>query len=124
MRRVATHRTGPEDRVALALRQLGVHYRRHVRSLPGRPDFANRTRGWAIFVHGCYWHHHAGCAKATVPRANRALWLAKFATNRQRDARKVRELRRAGFRVLTLWECATAPEAPLLRRLGKFFDQP
>jgi DNA mismatch endonuclease, patch repair protein len=58
-----------------------------------------------VFVNGCFWHRHTGCSRATVPKANRAFWVEKFAANRARDARAVRALRRAGFRVAIIWEC-------------------
>jgi DNA mismatch endonuclease (patch repair protein) len=106
MKRVRRQRTEPEDVVARALRGRGLHHRRNVRSLPGSPDFANKRAGWAIFVMGCFWHHHTACRRAGLPSRNREFWAAKFADNRRRDAAKVRSLRGAGFRVLLLWECA------------------
>lgn len=105
MARVRQRGTGAELRVASRLRSDGHAYRRNVRKLPGTPDFANRSRRWAIFVNGCYWHHHKGCRRATIPTANRDFWLEKFQTNRRRDARAVRELRRMGFKVIIVWEC-------------------
>lgn len=103
--RVRRSRTAPEEVVAALLRERGLAYRRDVRDLPGAPDFANRSRGWAIFVNGCFWHRHTGCRRATVPKNNRAFWTAKFAANRRRDAAAIRRLRALGFRVLVIWEC-------------------
>lgn len=105
MRRIRQKDTAAEIRVALALRSLGASYRKNVRTLPGSPDFANQKRKWAIFVNGCFWHGHKGCKRATVPKANNAFWIEKFARNRSRDAKAVRALRRAGFRVAVVWEC-------------------
>jgi DNA mismatch endonuclease (patch repair protein) len=84
---------------------LGARYRTRNRDLPGSPDIANRSRRWAVFVHGCFWHHHRGCYRATIPKRNRAFWLDKFQANRARDARALRRLRRLGFRCLVVWEC-------------------
>jgi DNA mismatch endonuclease (patch repair protein) len=121
MRRVRRARTAPEDAVAAALRDLGVACRRNLRSLPGSPDFANRRRGWAIFVNGCYWHRHTNCARATTPKRNAAFWAAKFAANRRRDARKILELRKQGLGVLLIWECETFHADRLRVRLARFF---
>jgi DNA mismatch endonuclease (patch repair protein) len=99
--------TSPELRVRRAVAAMGWRYRTANRDLPGSPDLANRTRKWAVFVHGCFWHRHAGCPKATVPKANRNFWLAKFSANRSRDARACEELRSSGFSVATIWECQT-----------------
>jgi DNA mismatch endonuclease Vsr len=97
--------TNIETSVAVALRDCGLRYRRNVKQLAGSPDFANRTRRWAIFVNGCFWHHHAGCRKATIPKSNTGFWKKKFRDNQLRDARAIRALRREGYRVVVIWEC-------------------
>jgi DNA mismatch endonuclease (patch repair protein) len=121
--RVRRTKTGAEEEVARQLRACGLHYRRNVRGLPGSPDFANRTKRWAIFVNGCFWHRHTGCARATVPKNNRAFWEEKFAANRRRDAAKIRSLRALGFRVQVIWECeldrSAVRLAGLVHRLGE-----
>lgn len=103
--RVRQHGTSAELKVRKILSSLGLRYRIHNRDLPGSPDMANRAHGWAVFVHGCYWHSHTGCRRATVPKRNREFWEAKFAANRLRDARAIRKLRRLGYRVAVVWEC-------------------
>ncbi len=62
-----------------------------------------------ILVHGCFWHRHPGCAKATTPSSNTAFWNRKFQDNVDRDARNVRRLRQLGWRVFVVWECNTTP---------------
>lgn len=121
MQRVRQARTLPEDEVARALRAMGVAYRRNVRALPGSPDFANRARGWAIFVNGCFWHRHTHCARATAPKRNAMFWAEKFDANRRRDARKIAQLRKRGLRVLLVWECQALDPARLTGRLTRFF---
>jgi DNA mismatch endonuclease Vsr len=105
MARVRQRGTAAELVVAASLRSLGASYRVNVRKLPGSPDFANRTRKWAVFVHGCFWHHHIACKRATVPKSNKTFWREKFAANRMRDERSTLELRRCGYRVAVIWEC-------------------
>jgi DNA mismatch endonuclease (patch repair protein) len=107
MKAVRQKGTTPELAVARVLRKAGLHFRPNSRTLPGSPDLSNQRRRLAIFVHGCYWHHHTGCRYATVPKRNRSFWLEKMAANKRRDRRKVRELQKLGFRVLTVWECET-----------------
>lgn len=109
--------TGAELAVARILRELGHAYRLNVRDLPGSPDFANRRRRWAIFVQGCFWHHHTNCRRATVPKSNAEFWRSKFIANRTRDARAIRALRAMGFRVVTVWECDVAKMDALAPRL-------
>lgn len=97
--------TEPERRVRAVLRSLGLHYRCSNRDLPGSPDIANRKLRWAVFVHGCFWHRHASCPRATTPKHNRSFWLAKFAANERRDERVCRALRKLGYAVVVIWEC-------------------
>ena len=105
MARIRQKGTKIETVVAIVLRDMGAHYRKNVKKLPGSPDFANRSKRWAVFVNGCFWHHHEGCPRATVPKSNRRFWMAKFRDNKRRDARCISHLRRAGFRVVVIWEC-------------------
>lgn len=106
-----------EAMVGGVLRAAGIGYRRNVRSLPGSPDFANKSRRWAIFVNGCYWHHHTACRNATVPKRNTGFWVDKFRANRTRDARAIRKLRRAGYRVAIVWECERTAVARKLSQI-------
>lgn len=112
--------TQPERLVRRLLSERGHRFRIRNRDLPGSPDIANRSQLWAIFVHGCYWHHHVGCARATIPYRNRAFWLGKFRDNRRRDRRVVLELERQGFVVGVLWECEVIQPSVLRARLSKF----
>ena len=122
MAKVRQRGTAPEQVVAALLRELGVGYRRNARLLKGAPDFSNRRRKWAIFVHGCFWHHHTGCPRATVPKTNETFWRKKFADNRLRDAGAIRGLRNLGFRVVLIWECETRTKPRLRRRISKVFE--
>ena len=69
-----------------------------------------------LFVHGCFWHGHS-CAKGRLPASNAAFWATKIAANKTRDRRVSRQLRAAGWHVMTVWACALRNEAQLLRRL-------
>lgn len=117
MRRVRQRGTKAETEVSAMLRGLGIGFRRNVRALPGSPDFANRSRKWALFVNGCFWHHHEGCFRATVPTRNCAFWTAKFSANRERDETKTRALRKMGFKVVVIWECEIVQPLVLRQRL-------
>ncbi len=88
-----------------------------------RPDFIFPKRRLAIFVDGCFWH--ACPIHATKPKNNAAFWREKLAGNRRRDARVTRTLRRAGWRVLRVWEheLARKNELKLLRRIQKAVRQ-
>jgi DNA mismatch endonuclease (patch repair protein) len=117
MRRVRQRGTSPEIIVARICRDLGLRYRLNVKSLPGSPDLANKTKRWAIFVNGCFWHHHTACNLATTPKRNGGFWRKKFRANRLRDTRKIKELRALGYRVAVVWQCETIEQETLRNRL-------
>jgi DNA mismatch endonuclease (patch repair protein) len=67
-----------------------------------RPDFVFRKARLALFVDGCFWHN---CPRhATKPKNNRAFWRRKLSANLKRDKLVNRALRRAGWRVVRIWE--------------------
>lgn len=96
--------TIPELTVRTFLHRAGLRFRLHVK-LPGRPDLALARYRTVIFVHGCFWHRHAGCRDAAMPSTNVSFWKKKFADNVQHDARVVRELKGIGWRVIVVWSC-------------------
>jgi DNA mismatch endonuclease (patch repair protein) len=101
-----------ELKMVALLRQHGLSgWRRHMQ-LPGQPDFVWPRIKVALFVDGCFWHGH-NCGRNLTPKKNAELWEKKFAATRRRDALTRRALRRRGWVVLRVWECALArsPEA-------------
>ena len=57
-----------------------------------------------------------------IPATRRAYWLAKIKRNAARDKKNRRAFRRAGWEVLVVWECQTAPSKRehLRQRLAAF----
>ena len=115
MARVRQRGTGAEVAVRRALRSGDVRFRTNSKHLPGRPDVYVPSKKVAIFVHGCFWHRHAGCYAATTPKTNIEYWRTKFAGNLERDRRKARALRQLGYRVVVVWECQTRKPKALNR---------
>lgn len=115
--------TKPELAVRSLLHRMGYRFRLHRRDLPGSPDIVLPKHRTVIFVHGCFWHRHAGCRNATVPTTRARFWRLKFEGNVARDRRVKAKLRRCGWRVVTIWECDVRAlvETPgrLERRLGR-----
>ena len=111
--------TKPELTVRRFLHSQGFRYRLHRKRLPGRPDIVLPKYGTVVLVHGCFWHQHAGCRYAYMPKSNRGFWEAKLGSNVERDKQTVVQLRRLGWRVKVLWECEVA-EPEKLRRLVKW----
>ncbi|HVA14812.1 MAG TPA: DNA mismatch endonuclease Vsr [Stellaceae bacterium] len=120
MARIQSRNTRPERVVRSTLHRLGWRYRLHVKALPGSPDIANQTRQFAIFVHGCFWHQHAPCRLARMPRRNLEYWGPKLRRNIERDQQDLVRLKQKGYRVLVIWECETKDVPSVEKRLRNF----
>jgi DNA mismatch endonuclease, patch repair protein len=119
MRAVRQRDTAPEVQVRALLHGAGVRFRACPVDLPGRPDIANKSRRWCVFVHGCFWHGHVGCKLARLPKTNRGWWRAKIGKNRLRDRRKEKAMRALGFRVAVVWSCELKGPDSLLAKLRR-----
>ena len=124
MSRVCGKDTKPEMIVRRLAHRLGYRFALHRKDLPGSPDLVFPSRHKVVFVHGCFWHRHPGCRRASTPKTRRDFWDAKFTRNVERDARKERELRQAGWDVLTIWECQTRDVDRLTEALREFLGPP
>lgn len=123
MRRIRSYGTSPEKVVRSLLFQLGHRgYRLNRRDLPGKPDIVFNKRKLAIFIHGCFWHSHACREGIRKPKSNSEYWIPKLLANRKRDRKTKQMLKKAGWRVETIWECDTANEAKIRKRLEKIMS--
>ncbi len=86
---------------------MGLRFRLHRKDLPGTPDIVFPRHRTVVFVHGCFWHRHRGCRKASTPKTRVEFWETKFAQNSRRDERNVAALEALGWRVFVIWECQT-----------------
>jgi DNA mismatch endonuclease, patch repair protein len=105
MRSVRRKDTGPEILIRKELHAAGLRFRLNQGNLPGSPDIVLTKHAIVVFVHGCFWHGHR-CKHGRVASAtNTEFWIEKVQSNRRRDARKSRELKEKGWRVVVIWEC-------------------
>lgn len=105
MAQVKGRDTRPEKIVRSMLHGLGLRFRLQQTTLPGKPDIVLAKHRTALFVHGCFWHRHPGCRRASAPTSNTEFWNAKFERTVARDARNQKLLEEMGWRVLIVWEC-------------------
>ncbi|MBC8792756.1 MAG: very short patch repair endonuclease [Tagaea sp. CACIAM 22H2] len=122
MSRVPSKNTTPEKTVRSIVHRLGFRFRLHRRDLPGTPDLVFPSLRAVIFVHGCFWHRHAKCRKASTPKSNTQFWSEKFLKNVRRDSANKRHLRERGWHVLVAWECQLKKPARLKRKIEKFLN--
>lgn len=97
--------TAPEKALRSELHKLGLRYQidaRPIRELNRRADIVFRSAKVAIFVDGCFWH---GCPKhGTQAKANARFWRNKIRQNQERDKETNVLLRKAGWKVVRVWE--------------------
>jgi DNA mismatch endonuclease (patch repair protein) len=114
--------TRPELIVRSMLHRLGFRFRLHRRDLPGTPDIVLPKHRAVIFVHGCFWHMHK-CRYGTVkPSTHAEFWRAKREGTVRRDKSHIEDLRKQGWRVLTVWECEIPDIKPLEKRIVHFLS--
>jgi len=115
--------TMPELVVRRALHAKGYRFRLNRIDLPGKPDIVLPKYKACIFVHGCFWHRHPGCERATLPATNVDFWRQKLNRNVKRDEEVVSSLIEMGWRVFVLWECETRPPELLERQLSEILKK-
>lgn len=97
--------TKPEILVRKFLHKNGFRYRLHVKNLPGKPDTVLPKYKTIIFIHGCFWHGHDGCKKASLPKTRTEWWTDKIHKNAANDQNAETALLNLGWRVIKIWEC-------------------
>ncbi|MGJ5197155.1 very short patch repair endonuclease [Bradyrhizobium sp. HKCCYLRH1030] len=123
MARVRSKDTVPEKRVRTVAHSMGLRFRLHRKDLAGQPDLVFPQHKVAIFVHGCFWHQHPNCRRASVPQTRRAFWTNKLSGNVRRDGEATRALRADGWRVAVIWECETKDGEEIERKLAEIFSK-
>ena len=105
MSHIRSRNTTPEKVVRNELWRRGYRYRLNDRRLPGSPDLVLPKYRAVIFINGCFWHGHRGCAKYVVPKTNVEFWREKVARNIARDELNAQRLDTLAWTVITVWEC-------------------
>ena len=105
MSRIRSKDTKPELLVRKFLHKQGFRYRLHVKNMPGKPDIVLPKYKTVIFIHGCFWHGHEGCKKATLPTTKTEWWTDKINGNILNDNKAQNELIQNGWKIITVWQC-------------------
>ncbi len=105
MSAIRSKNTKPEQFIRHELFIRGYRYRNNVKNVFGHPDLWMAKYRTAIFVNGCFWHRHAGCRFAYMPKSRVDFWRDKFDKNLKRDQRVYDQLLSQNIKVLIIWEC-------------------
>ncbi|MCS7085731.1 MAG: very short patch repair endonuclease [Bacteroidia bacterium] len=103
MRAVKSADTRIERKFLAELRRMGLRYRKHVKTLPGKPDAAFMTLKIAVFCDGDFWHGRNWHERKHDHKSNQAFWHRKIESNMERDRRVNAALESAGWTVLRFW---------------------
>ena len=121
MRKVRAKNTTPELKLRRLLCEIGQNrYCLHYKKLPGKPDVALPSRQKVIFIHGCFWHGHNCKAGKNIPATNTGYWIPKLQGNKKRNNEHVKQIRKAGWEVLIIWECQLKNPEIITKKLAKF----
>lgn len=94
--------THPEKIVRNILWSKGTRYRIHDRTVCGIPDISNKSKKFAVFIDGCFWH---GCSKCyKEPTTNTDFWRNKIFRNKERRKIVKKQLQKQGWRIHEIWE--------------------
>jgi len=105
MSRIRSRHTKPELIIRSLLHRSGFRFRINYDNLPGSPDIVLPKYRTVIFVHGCFWHRHPNCSKATPPKTNKEYWQKKFKRNVSRDIEIREKLKKLQWHIIVVWEC-------------------
>ncbi len=119
MGRIHSADTKPELLVRSLLHRMGYRFRLHSKDLPGKPDIVLPKYKTIVFVHGCFWHHHADCQYAYTPKSRVKFWETKFKKNIERDEKSRTVLESLGWNVLVVWECELSDLARVSDKLTR-----
>ena len=103
MSKIKAKETKPEVQLRKALWNVGIRYRKNVKSLPGKPDIVISKFKLILFIDGEFWHGYDWDKKKKSIKSNKGFWIPKIERNMQRDAEYNLLLKEQGWTVMRFW---------------------
>ena len=103
MSRIRAKDTGIEVKLRKELWSRGIHYRKNVKDIPGKPDLAFKGKKVAVFCDSEFWHGYDWENRKNQLKTNREFWVSKIERNMERDREVNEQLRSEGWAVLRFW---------------------
>lgn len=100
----------------------GFRFKKNVKNLPGSPDIVLPKYKTVIFINGCFWHGHS-CRAARLPTSNSQFWVDKIENNKRRDRKKNYQLKKLGWKIITIWQCKLNGNEKMNKSLTKLLDR-
>lgn len=103
MSRIRSKDTKIEVELRRELWSRGLHYRKNVETIPGKPDIAFIGKKVAIFCDSEFWHGFDWENRKNDIKTHREFWISKIERNIQRDLEVNQLLEEQGWIVLRFW---------------------
>lgn len=101
------HVKNRDSQIELALRRelwsRGIHYRKNVNRIFGKPDIAFIGKKVAVFCDSEFWHGYDWSKRKNDLKSNQEFWIPKIERNMQRDNEVTTRLEADGWIVLRFW---------------------
>ena len=96
-----------DSAIELALRKelwsRGLHYRKNVKSVYGKPDIAFIGKKIAVFCDSEFWHGYNWEERKKDFKSHQEFWIPKIERNMERDVEVTVKLESEGWTVLRFW---------------------
>jgi len=102
MQNIRSTDTTPEKLIMRELRRKKIYFAKHVTSIIGKPDIVFRRKKVVVFVDSDFWHKHP--KRFIMSKSNTKYWKAKIERNIKRDKEVNKQLKKAGWKVIRIWE--------------------
>lgn len=96
-----------DSAIELALRKelwsRGLHYRKNVNSIFGKPDIAFIGKKIAVFCDSEFWHGYNWEERKKDFKSHQEFWIPKIERNIARDREVTAKLESEGWKVFRFW---------------------
>jgi DNA mismatch endonuclease (patch repair protein) len=103
MRAVRSRGTKIEVKLAKALWDEGLRYRKNCRDILGKPDIVFRKYKTAVFCDSEFWHGKNLTENKFKIKTNKKYWNKKIKSNIKRDKFVNENLKKEGWKVMRFW---------------------
>lgn len=99
--------TSKDSKIEVLLRRelwnLGLRYRKNVKTVFGHPDIAFIGKKVAVFCDSEFWHGYNWEERKKDFKSHQEFWIPKIERNMQRDIEVTQHLEQEGWTVLRFW---------------------
>lgn len=103
MRQVKNKDSAIELTLRKELWSRGLHYRKNVKSVYGKPDIAFIGKKIAVFCDSEFWHGYDWEERKKDFKSHQEFWIPKIERNIERDREVTERLESDGWIVLRFW---------------------